>query len=105
MPRNTYSREFKADAVALFERRPELSYRQVAEDLGVSQAALKVWGRQARKDAGKIPTRSPGAEPAEAETEAEELARLRVENQALRDEKRSLGGDLDLLAEEREILP
>ena len=38
-----YSDEFKADAVALFERYPELSYVQAAEDLGVSLSALKVW--------------------------------------------------------------
>lgn len=104
MPRNTYTREFKADAVALYERHPELSYSQAAEDLGISRAALKTWVHLDRKAKGKLPSQAPETPRGEPETEAEELARLRVENQALRDEKRSMRGDLDRLAEEREIL-
>ncbi|WP_166433063.1 transposase [Nesterenkonia salmonea] len=101
---NKYSDEFKADAVALYQRHPELSYRQAAEDLGVSQAALKVWVRQARRAAGKIPTLAPEAAGQRPETAEEELARLRVEVDALRADKRSMRADLDRVTEERRIL-
>lgn len=100
---NKYSDEFKADAVSLYERRPELSYSKAAEDLGIGDATLKVWVRQARKNAGKLPTQAP--EGAEApETAEEELARLRVENESLRADKRSMRADLDRVTEERAIL-
>ena len=99
-----YSDEFKADAVALFERYPELSYVQAAEDLGVSLSALKVWVRQARKKSGKLPTQAPGASAETPETAEEELARLRVEVEDLRADKRSMRADLDRVTEERAIL-
>ena len=74
---NKYADEFKADAVSLYERHPELSYTKAAEDLGIGAAALKVWVRQARKKAGKVPTQPVGSAAAEApETPEEELARL-----------------------------
>ena len=101
---NKYSDEFKADAVSLYERHPELSYRQAAEDLGVSQAAVKVWVRQARKAAGTIPTRPAGAAAELPEAPEEELARLRVEVEGLRADKRSMRADLDRVTEERRIL-
>lgn len=100
---NKYSDEFKADAVSLYERHPELSYSKAAEDLGIGDATLKVWVRQARKNAGKLPTQAPqGAEV--PETVEDELARLRVENESLRADKRSMRADLDRVTEERAIL-
>lgn len=104
MPRNTYTREFEADAVALYERHPELSYSQAAEDLGISGAALKTWVHLDRKAKGKLPSQAPEAHQGQPETPEEELARLRVENQALRDERRAMRAENDRLAEERTIL-
>jgi transposase len=100
MPKKKYSNEFKADAVALYETHPDLSYSQVATDLGVSRGAIKAWVHQARKAAGEVST-SPPDQP---ETPEEELARLRVENDSLRADKRSLRSDVERLEEERAIL-
>lgn len=101
---NKYSDEFKADAVNLYQRHPELSYTKAAEDLGIGAATLKVWVRQARKDAGKLPTQAPQTATGQQETPEEELARLRVENEALRADKRAMRTDLDRVTEERTIL-
>ena len=68
MPRNVYTEQFKADAVTLYERHPELSYSKAAADLGIGHATLKVWVRQARKDAGKLPAQAPGAAAEAPET-------------------------------------
>lgn len=43
MPMKKYSDEFKADAVALYETHPDMSYSQVAADLGISRGAIKSW--------------------------------------------------------------
>lgn len=104
MPTNMYSDEFKADAVALYESRPELSYSRASADLGIARATLKTWVHKARKAAGKVPTYPDGSASGEPETYEEELARLRIENEALRDEKKALRGDVDRLTEERTIL-
>ena len=100
MPKKKYSDEFKADAVELYETHPDMSYSQVAADLGVSRGAIKTWVFQARKAAGKVPT-STADHP---ETPEDELARLRVENDSLRADKRALRSDVERLEEERTIL-
>ncbi|MGY3061548.1 transposase-like protein [Streptomyces sp. TE3672] len=42
-----YSAEFKADAVALYESRPETTIKQVAADLGINPETLRNWIRAA----------------------------------------------------------
>ncbi|WCE40394.1 transposase [Brevibacterium sp. BDJS002] len=49
MPKKKYSDEFKADAVELYGTHPDMSYTQVAADLGVSRGAIKTWVFQTRK--------------------------------------------------------
>lgn len=100
MPKNKYSDEFKADAVELYETRPDMSYSQVAADLGVSRGTIRTWVKQARQAAGAVPT-APAGHP---ESPEEELARLRIENDSLRADKRSLRSDVERLEEERAIL-
>lgn len=39
--RKQYSDEFKADAVRLYETRPEASYASLATDLGIARGSLK----------------------------------------------------------------
>ena len=56
MPKKKYSDEFKADAVELYETHTDMSYSQVAVDLGVSTARSRRGCSQARKAAGKVPT-------------------------------------------------
>ncbi|MFC8237427.1 transposase [Streptomyces sp. NPDC057284] len=42
-----YPPEFKADAVALYQSRPEATIRQVAADLGINPETLRNWVRAA----------------------------------------------------------
>ncbi|MGB8943519.1 MAG: transposase [Streptomyces sp.] len=83
-----YPPEFKADAVALHESRPEATIRSVAADLGINPETLRNWVRAAgaSRPRGR---RSPVA--------AQPPASLEAENTALRKKVREL-------EEEREIL-
>jgi len=41
LPKNTYSDEFKADAVQLYETTEGASYSSISEDLGIARGTLK----------------------------------------------------------------
>jgi transposase len=41
MPKNTYSDEFKADAVRLYETTEGASYSSISEDLGIARGTLR----------------------------------------------------------------
>lgn len=43
MPRNTYSEEFKRDAVAMYENSDTASIAKVSADLGVNRGSLMNW--------------------------------------------------------------
>ena len=58
MPRNTYSDEFKADAVRLYETTEGASYSSISEDLGIARGTLKTWVRKARGTEGRFPLTS-----------------------------------------------
>ena len=78
--RRVYTKEFKAEAVALAEKR-EKPINQVAVDLGINENMLRRWMQQTRESAGSGLRAFPGhGRPRDAE-----LARLRKENKALRD--------------------
>ncbi|GAA3797072.1 transposase [Streptomyces coacervatus] len=88
MVMKNYPSQFKADAVALYQSRPEATIRQVAADLGINPETLRNWVRAA----GASRPRGRRAElPAEPSTP------LEAENAALRKKVREL-------EEEREIL-
>ena len=78
--RRVYTKEFKAEAVALAEKR-EKPIGQVAKDLGLNESMLGRWMTEARKAANNGVTAFPG----HGRPKDEELARLRKENKALRD--------------------
>ncbi|CAL9370105.1 hypothetical protein SUDANB146_05668 [Streptomyces sp. enrichment culture] len=82
-----YPQEFKADAAALYQSRPEATIRQVAADLGVNPETL----RNRVRAAGASRPRGR-----RAETPAEPPTPLEAENAALRKKVREL-------EEEREI--
>ena len=82
-----YPPEFKADAVALYESRPEATIRSVAADLGVNPETLRNWVRAAGA------SRPRGRR---AEASVEPPTTLEAENAALRKKIREL-------EEEREI--
>ena len=77
--RRVYTKEFKAEAVALAEKR-EKPIGQAAKDLGINESMLGRWMSEARAAAG---TGTP-AFPGRGRSRDEELARLRKENRALR---------------------
>ncbi len=83
-----YPPQFKADAVALYQSRPEATIRQVAADLGINPETLRNWVRAAGA------SRPRGRR---AETPTEPPTPLEAENAALRKKVREL-------EEEREIL-
>ncbi|WP_371606745.1 IS3 family transposase [Streptomyces sp. NBC_01213] len=88
MVMKNYPPQFKADAVALYESRPDATIRSVAADLGINPETLRSWVRAAgvSRPRGRR-TQEPGLPPAP----------LEAENAALRKKVREL-------EEEREIL-
>ena len=79
--RRRFTREFKADAVALVLD-GDRSIASVARDLGIGETNLGNWVRQTRIDRGDKPGLST--------EERAELARLRRENARLRMERELL---------------
>lgn len=88
MVMKNYPPQFKADAVALYQSRPEATIRQIAADLGINPETLRNWVRAA---GASRPRGRRAAVPAEPPTP------LEAENAALRRKVREL-------EEEREIL-
>jgi len=77
--RRVYTKEFKAEAVALAEKK-EKPVSRIAVDLGVNENMLRRWMQASRESAGSGLQAFPGhGRPKDAE-----LARLRKENKALR---------------------
>ena len=54
------SQQFKEDAVQYRLDHPELPLRKAAENLGVSESALKNWMKAAKEHKGEVPTRGSG---------------------------------------------
>lgn len=91
--RRSFSPEFKAKAVSLC-RAGDRSIKQVAQDLGLVETALRRWVSQAEVDVGKGP---PGALTSD---EREELAQLRRENKRLKEEREILKAAATFFAKE-----
>ncbi|MFE7015747.1 transposase [Streptomyces sp. NPDC057651] len=83
-----YPPQFKADAVALYQSRPEATIRQVATDLGINPETLRNWVRAAGASRPRGRRAGVSVEP---------QTPLEAENAALRRKVREL-------EEEREIL-
>ena len=77
--RRVYTGEFKAEAVALAERRYK-PVSQVAADIGVNESMLRRWMQEARETAQTGRRTFPG----HGRPRDEELTRLRKENKALK---------------------
>lgn len=94
-PRRQFSSEFKAKAVRLC-RAGNRSVTQVAQDLDLTESALRNWLKQADVDAGKGPS--------EALTTAEkaELTQLRRENRQLRQDREILKAAATFFAKEKQ---
>ena len=79
-----YTQQFKEDAVQYRKDHPELTLRKVADNLGISESALKNWIRLSKENEGAVPTRGSGNYESD---DAKEIARLQRE---LRDTKDAL---------------
>ena len=79
-----YSQEFKGDAVRYRLEHSDIALLKCAENLGISESALKKWIRATKEHEGSVPTRGSGNY---ASDEAKEIARLQCE---LRDTKDAL---------------
>ena len=78
--RRVYTKEFKAEAAALAEKK-EKPVSRIAVDLGNNENMLRRWVQASRESAGSGLQAFPGhGRPKDAE-----LARLRKENKALRE--------------------
>ncbi|MDR0596959.1 MAG: transposase [Treponema sp.] len=78
--RRVYTREFKAEAVALAEKH-EKPARQIAQNLGINENQLYRWIRRARDaEGGGLPPFPGYGRPRD-----EEVTRLRKEVKALRE--------------------
>ena len=106
MPKNTYTAQFKADAVKLYESHPDLGYTRAAADLGIARGSLQTWVRQDRIKRG-VPIQQPTGNPPvpnSALSAEERLVQVQAENQALRERNKSLEATNSVLCEERDIL-
>lgn len=68
-----YDQRFKENAVRYRLDHPELSLQKAAENLGISDSALKTWLRAARKHEGNVLTRGSGYYSSD---ESKEIARF-----------------------------
>lgn len=81
--RRTFTREFKAEAVRLCSL-GDRSIGQVAQDLDLTETALREWVSQSKIDAG------PAGSGALTTAEREELTQLRRDNRRLQMEREIL---------------
>lgn len=86
-----YPPAFQADAVPLYESRPEATIKQIAADLGVSPETLRSWIRDAgcSRPRGRRAAESPAVPVTPSALEAE-VAALRRENAELKKEREIL---------------
>ena len=71
-----YSQQFEEDAIRYKEDHPEVTIRKAADNLGVSESALKAQMKAAKDKEGSVPTREAGNYSGD---EAKEIARLQQE--------------------------
>ena len=93
--RRSFTDAYKAEVVALV-RKGGKSIGAIAQDLDLTETAVRAWVRQAEVDAGRGPS------GALTTAEREELSRLRRENQTLRMEREILKKATAFFAKESE---
>ena len=83
-PVEVFLKEFKRDAVAMYENDPDVSMNQVSKDLGINRATLRYWIDQfgTGKKTTPVAVEKQDVDP----TVEKEIRRLRKENARLREE-------------------
>ncbi|MBF4164030.1 IS3 family transposase [Nocardioides acrostichi] len=107
MARKNYSEEFRRQAVDLYESTPGATVRGIAEDLGIVRGTLRGWleaygtGKKTAADgtltASPLRSKTAPLQPGKEETLEQRLARLEVENAALRAETTKLTTEREIL--------
>ena len=96
MARKNYSREFRQQAVDLYETTPGATLKQIAGELGVSCGTLSLWvkdlGNGVCTNDGPTPVTPPSGESPVAR-----IARLEAENARLRADKARVETERDIL--------
>ena len=95
-----YSKQFKEDAVRYRKDHPELTVQKAAENLGISESALKNWMKAARENEGSVPTRGTGNYSSDA---AKEIARLKRELRDTKDALEILKKAIGILGKEQKL--
>ncbi|MGO1465132.1 MAG: IS3 family transposase [Candidatus Corynebacterium faecigallinarum] len=101
MPKNTYTEQFKRDAVALYENTPGASMKTIAAELGINRNTLKNWAGRFSSD-----PRAGSADTSEAAavTDAEHIRRLQRDVARLREERDILRRAAKYFAEGDELV-
>lgn len=92
MVMQNYSPEFKADAVALYQARPDTTLESVAADLGISKETLRGWVRAAgasrpRGRRSEGPSNTVASVSEAASSPPDEVAALRRRVRELEEER------------------
>lgn len=91
-------REFKKDAVALYEDNVDLSLASAAQDLGINRSTLYTWVQ--KLGTGKRTRMDQQQKQAKQISDAERIRRLEQENRRLREERDILRKAAKYFAEE-----
>ena len=81
--RRTFSKEFKAEAIALYEQQG-LSVARIAKDLGISWGTVDKWVKQAAADRGERSDMLTTVEKDELRTLRREVRVLKMEREILK---------------------
>ena len=104
MVMKVYSREFKADAVALYLSDPGHTYEGVGKDLGISRETLRNWVRTHRARSGEDPVTSTRTKDGKTVVKAATREELEAELAAVRAELKQTRKELQKVGTERDIL-
>jgi len=103
MARKNYSDEFRRQAVDLYESSPGATLRGIAEDRGVARGTLAQWVRTFGTGSTTAPLITPTVPVGRAETAAEKVARLEIENAQLRAGLAKVEAEKSILRQARSI--
>ena len=92
----SYDLAFQAEAVALVQR-SNRTFTELSQSLGVPKDTLRNWYKRAMAKKGKKPAAAKAGVEAVAETAEEKVARLELENAALKRRVASLEEDREIL--------
>ncbi|MEU9419248.1 transposase [Streptomyces sp. NPDC048272] len=100
MPMKDYSDGFRADAVALYESTPGVTYKSIAADLSVNRATLREWVLRDRERRGVTTATRATVQPGAAvpsDVPDERIRQLEARVAELEASERKLATERDIL--------